>query len=306
MEDNKFVFVKTSETESEKISAPEYSYWRSVFRKFFSSKIAIFMLILMALVLLISFIHPMISKYDHLNNDNINNRATHFLPMSLEHPFGTDDTGRDVFSMVWSGARVSLFIAFTATLITNVIGVIVGMFWGYSKKIDKFMIQIYNVISNIPFVLIVMVMAFVLGAGIWQLILALSITSWIGVAYFIRVQVMIIRDREYNLASRTLGSSTPKIIKHNILPYLVSVIVTLVSRDIPLFISYEVFLGFIGVGLDQSTASLGRIVQEHSLFMQSKPTLFIIPVAVTALISVSLYIVGQTLADASDPRNHMI
>lgn len=306
MEDKRFVFVKTNEAESEKIAAPEYSYWKSVFRKFFSSKVAIFMLILMTAVLLMSFIQPLISQYNHQVNPNINNKATHFLPMSLEHPFGTDDTGRDVFSMVWSGARVSLFIAISATLITNVIGVIVGMFWGYSQKVDKVMIQVYNVISNIPFTLIVMVLAFVLKAGIPQLIFALSVTSWIGTAYFIRVQVMIIRDREYNLASRTLGSSTPKIILHNILPYLVSVLVTSLSRDIPLFISYEVFLGYIGVGLGQQTASLGRIIQEHSLFMQSKPTLFIIPVAVTALISVSLYLVGQTLADASDPKNHMI
>lgn len=306
MEDKRFVFVETSETESEKIAAPEYSYWKSVFRKFFSSKIAIFMLVLMTIVILMSIFYPMISKYNHLDNPNINDRSTHFLPMSLEHPFGTDDTGRDVFAMVWSGARVSLFIAFSATLITNVVGVIVGMFWGYSQKVDKVMIQVYNVISNVPFTLIVMVMAFVLGAGIPQLILALSLTSWVGTAYFIRVQVMIIRDREYNLASRTLGSSTPKIIMHNILPYLVSVLVTSLSRDIPLFISYEVFLGFIGVGLTQETASLGRIIQEHSLYMQSNPTLFVIPVAVTALISVSLYLVGQTLADASDPKNHMI
>lgn len=180
------------------------------------------------------------------------------------------------------------------------------MFWGFSKKVDKVMIQVFNVVANIPFTLIVMVIAFVAGAGIWQLIFALSVTSWIGVAYFIRVQVMIIRDREYNLASRTLGSSTTKIVMHNILPYLISVLVTALSRDIPSFISYEVFLGFIGVGLTQSKASLGRIVQEHSLYMQSAPYLFLIPVFITALISISLYIIGQTLADASDPRNHMV
>ena len=199
-----------------------------------------------------------------------------------------------------------MFIAFSATIITNFIGIIVGMFWGFSKKVDKVMIQVFNVVANIPFTLIVMVIAFVAGAGIWQLIFALSVTSWIGVAYFIRVQVMIIRDREYNLASRTLGSSTTKIVMHNILPYLISVLVTALSRDIPSFISYEVFLGFIGVGLTQSKASLGRIVQEHSLYMQSAPYLFLIPVFITALISISLYIVGQTLADASDPRNHMV
>lgn len=306
MSDNKFKFVKLDKTKSEHIAAPEYSYWGSVFKKFFSSKLAIFMLFIVAIVILMSIIHPMISQYDHKIKPGINNKSLNFLSPSPEHPFGTDDVGRDVFSMVWAGSRVSLFIAFVSTIITNIIGVIVGMFWGFSKKIDKVMIQVYNVVANVPFTLIVMVLSYVLGSGVWQLILALSVTSWIGTAYFVRVQVMIIRDREYNLASKTLGTPTNKIIKNNILPYLVSVLVTLVSRDIPTIISYEVFLGFLGIGLGQETASLGRVVQEHSLFMQAKPFLFVLPVLITALISVSLYIVGQTLADASDPKNHMV
>lgn len=304
--DPRFEFVNVDESISERIAAPEYSYWKSVFRKFFSSKVAIFMMLIVIAILLMAIIHPMFSHYDHLNQQYVNDRSMHFISPNWKYPFGTDDVGRDCFAMLWSGARTSLFIAFSATIITNFIGIIVGMFWGFSKKVDKVMIQVFNVVANIPFTLIVMVIAFVAGAGIWQLIFALSVTSWIGVAYFIRVQVMIIRDREYNLASRTLGSSTTKIVMHNILPYLISVLVTALSRDIPSFISYEVFLGFIGVGLTQSKASLGRIVQEHSLYMQSAPYLFLIPVFITALISISLYIVGQTLADASDPRNHMV
>lgn len=304
--DDLFVPQKADDSESEKINAPKYSYWRSVFRRFFASKPAIIMLIIFGFVLIMSIFHPMISGYDHMEIENINNRSQWFLRPSLQHPFGTDDVGRDLFSMVWSGARTSLFIAFTATAISLIVGVIVGMFWGFSKRVDSVMIQVYNVISNVPYLLIVMVLSFALGSGVWQLIFALSCTSWIETAYFIRVQVMIIRDREYNLASRCLGSSTVKIIKNNILPYLVSVIVTVVSRDVPLYISYEVFLSFIGVGLSEKIASLGRVVQSSSKYMQSAPYLFVIPVFITALISVSLYIVGQNLADASDPKNHMV
>lgn len=304
--EDSFTFYKVDDSVSEVISAPEYSYWKSVFKTFFSSKIAIIMLIVVAAVLLMSFIHPMISGYDNQDMSNINNPSEWFLRPSLKHPFGTDDVGRDLFDMVWAGARTSLFIAIMATVITTVIGTIVGMFWGFSKKVDIVMIEVYNIISNIPFTLIVMIISFTLKAGIWQLIFALSCTSWISTAYFIRVQVMIIRDREYNLASRTLGSSTTKIIFHNILPYLISVLVTSISRDVPHFISYEVFLSFIGVGLTERVASLGRIVQTNAKYMQSAPYMFVLPVFVTALISISLYIVGQTLADASDPRNHMI
>lgn len=291
---------------SEKISAPRYSYWGSVGRRFFSSKVAIVMLVLFGILVLMSIIHPMISHYNHMDMKHINDRSYWFLHPSWEHPFGTDDVGRDMFSMCWAGARTSLFIAFMATLINTVIGVLVGMWWGFSKTVDVVMIEVYNVVSNVPFTLIVMILAYTLGSGVWQLIFALCITSWVGTAYFIRVQVMIRRDREYNLASQTLGSSTWKIIRNNIFPYLISVLVTIISRDIPSYISYEVFLSFIGVGLSQEYASLGRAVETTAKHMQSVPYLFLIPLCITALISASLYIVGQTLADASDPRNHML
>lgn len=304
--DSLFTFERVDESVSEEITAPRYSYWGSVARTFFSSKVAILMLLILGFVIVMSIIHPMISGYDNLDIKHINNRSQWFLRPSFAHPFGTDDVGRDMFAAVWAGARNSLFIAFMATAITSVLGIVVGMIWGFSKKIDVVMIEVYNVISNVPYMLVVMILSYTLGAGVWQLIFALSLTSWVGVAYFIRVQVMIIRDREYNLASRTLGTSTWKMITHNVFPYLISVIVTNISRSIPSFISYEVFLGYIGVGLTQKTTSLGRIVQENAKHMASAPYLFVIPVFITALISVSMYIVGQTLADASDPRNHMI
>lgn len=302
--ENKFRFVELQENAAEHIAAPHYSYWKSVFRRFFSSKVAIVMLIISLAVILMAIIQPLTTNY--VEYANINDHSLRFLDMSLEYPFGTDGHGNNVFDAVWAGTRTSLFISFIVTTITTVIGIVVGMFWGYSKKMDAIMIEIYNMIANVPFTLLVMVLMYVLGSGLWQLIFALSCTSWLGVAYFIRVQVMIIRDREYNLASRCLGTPTSKILVHNILPYLVSVLVTSVSRDIPMYISYEVFLSYLGVGLDRSTPSLGRMVEEYSGYMTSKPHIFWIPVFVCALISISLYIVGQTLADASDPRTHMM
>ncbi len=304
--ENKFQFVELQESAAEHIAAPHYSYWKSVFRRFFSSKVAIVMLIISLAVILISIIQPLTSDYVPNIFPNVNDKSLHYLDPCLEYPFGTDGVGDSVFDVVWSGTRTSLFISFIVTTITTVLGIIVGAFWGYSRKMDFIMLEIYNTIANVPFTLLVMVLMYVLGGGLWQLIFALSCTSWLGVAYFIRVQVMIIRDREYNLASRCLGTPTSKILIHNILPYLISVIVTSVSRDIPSYISYEVFLSYLGVGLNVETASLGRTVQEYSQYMTSKPHIFWIPVFVCALISISLYVVGQTLADASDPRTHMM
>ena len=303
---NKFTFVELEKNASEHISAPNYSYWKSVFRKFFSSKVAIVMLCISLFVILMSIIHPIISGYDPLALPNVNRPEMKMIRPNLQFWFGTDNSGDSLFDAVWLGTRNSLFIAFAATSITTTLGIIVGSFWGYSKKMDVFMIELYNIIANVPFTLLVLVLMYVLGPGIPQLIFALSCTSWLGTAYFIRVQVMIIRDREYNLASRCLGTPTYKVILHNILPYLVSVIVTSVSRDVPSFISYEVFLSFLGMGIGVEDPSLGKMIQSYSTYMVTAGYIFWIPVCISALISVSLYVVGQKLADASDPRTHMI
>lgn len=308
MSDNRFEFVKMEESASEHLSAPRYSYWASVFRKFFSSKVVITMLVISAIIMLFSFIHPLFSHYDPTAQGNINDKTMSFIKPCLEYPFGTDRTGRNMFDAVWASCGNSLSIALIATGVTTTLGVIVGAFWGFSKKLDKIMIEVYNVVANIPFTLVVMVLVYVMGAGKWQLIFALSCTSWLSTAYFIRVQVMIIRDREYNLASKCLGTKTSTIITRNIMPYLTSIIVTSIARDVPNFISYEVFLSFIGIGLDVTEPSLGRMVSDYVQYMQapSASYLFWIPVILCAMISVSLYIVGQALADATDPRTHMI
>lgn len=267
-----------------------------------------FLLVIIIIVFLFAFIQPSVSGYDPMKTPNINNKAMHYIrPFKQSgYLFGTDDKGNSLFNALWAGTKNSLFLAVMATLITEFLGVVIGMFWGFSKKIDAVMIEVYNVLSNIPTTLIAMILVYALGAGMKQLIFALCITTWVSTAYFIRVQVMIIRDREYNLASKCLGTPTYKIILNNVLPYLVSVIITSISRDIPLFISTEVALSYMGVGLSEEIPSLGKMIQQYAPYMTSASYLFWIPVFTAAIVSVSLYIVGQALADASDPRTHML
>lgn len=303
--DERFTFVALDDFASERINSPKYSYWKSVFRKFFSSKIAIFFLVLTLVTLFLSYILPLISGYDPTVQEYINDISHRHLPPSFQYWFGTNNVGDSFFDEVWAGARTSLSLAIIATFITNVIGVIVGAFWGYSRKMDVIMIEVYNIIANVPFTLVVIILSYVLGPGFWQLVFCLCITSWLGMAYSIRIQVMMIRDREYNLASRCLGTPTHKIIQHNVLPFMIPIIVTSISRDVPSFISYEVFLSYLGIGLTEKEVSLGRLISSNSAYMTSAPYLFWIPVSVAAVISISLYIVGQTLADASDPKTHM-
>jgi oligopeptide transport system permease protein len=247
----------------------------------------------------------MFSGYDFMNVDDINDFSKRYNPPSMQEWFGTDKNGMSLFDAVWAGAKTSISISVLATLITTVIGVVVGAIWGTSKKIDRVMLEVYNVITNVPQLLIIMVLSYTFGSGFWNLIFAMCVTGWLNTAYFIRVQVMIMRDREYNLASKTLGTPSMRMIVRNILPYLTSIIVTNVSQSLPAFISYETFLSFLGVGLSADVPSLGKLISEYTNNMSNYPYLFWIPVTVLALVSVSLYIVGQTLADAADPRTHM-
>lgn len=302
---NPFDFATFDENMSEHIEAPRYSYWKSVWRTFFGNKFTVLVAIIMITVVLFALIQPKISGYDPLVAPNINNGSMKFLKPSAEHIFGTDNIGNEVFDAVWAGARNSIVISFICTAINMVVGVAVGALWGFSKRMDRWMIEVYNVISNIPFLLLAMILTYVIGSGFKPLIFTMTCTQWIYVAYFIRTQVMIIRDREYNLASKCLGTRTGTMITKNILPYLISVIMTYVSREIPSLISYEVFLSYLGLGLGTNYASLGRSISQYTSFMNGYPHLFWIPVGVLALISISLYIVGQKLADAADPRTHM-
>ena len=189
--------------------------------------------------------------------------------------------------------------------INMTVGVVIGAIWGFSKKVDAFMVPVYNIIGNIPYILFISVMIMLFAPSFWTMVLALTVTGWLAIAYFIRTQVIIIRDREYNLASKCLGTSTFKIAMKNILPFMTSVIVTQLATEIPSYISYEVFLSYIGMGI--SDMSLGRLIfeSEGAMLTPGWGFEFWSPVVVASIITVVLYVVGQSLGDASDPRTHM-
>lgn len=301
---SKFEFVTLDDHAAEVIDAPVYSYWKSVFRQFVSKKSTVFMLAILIMIVLMSFIYPLFANYDFGDVSGINDFSRRYVWPNGEFWFGTDKNGESLFDGVWYGARNSILISVIATLINTVIGVIVGGIWGVSKTVDKIMIEVYNVVSNIPFLLIIIVLTYSFGAGFWNMIAAFCITGWIGIAYTIRVQILRYRDLDYNLVSRTLGTPTGKIVVKNMLPQLVSVIMTMVSQMLPNYISFEAFLSFFGLGLPVSEPSLGRLISTYSSNLTENGYLFWIPLTTLILVSLPLYIVGQNLADASDPRSH--
>lgn len=307
-----FAHYNHNELETEKITAPRYSYWKSVFRSFFKRKINIIMIAVFVLLILFIYIYPTIFAYDRFANVN-DAAAKHLTPskafkyfgFNLKWIFGSGAYGESTFDSVWSGSRISVSLAFICALINMTIGVLIGAIWGFSKKVDVFMNEVYNIIGNVPYVLFISVMVLILSASFWTMVLALTVTGWLGIAYFMRTQVIIIRDREYNLASRCLGTSLVKISLRNILPFMTSIIVTVAATEIPSYISYEVFLSYIGMGL--SDTSLGKLIYEAESAMVTPGWgwEFWCPVAVASIITVVLYVVGQNLGDASDPRTHM-
>ena len=288
-----FAPVDHSNLESEKITAPRYSYWHSVFRVFFKKKINIIILSILALLIAVTYIYPVFVEYDKFGNI-MDGTTKHLSPsaaierlgFSIHWILGTGAAVQSTFDAVWFGSRISISLAFICAAINLTVGVIVGSIWGFSKKVDVFMQEIYNILANIPYILLISVMIMLLKAGFWTM-------------------VVIIRDREYNLASRCLGTSTLKIAMKNILPFMTSVIVTLAATEIPSYISYEVFLAYIGMGM--SDMSLGRLIYESESAMLTPGWQFEFwsPVVVASIITIVLYVVGQNLGDASDPRTHM-
>ncbi|MGT2959451.1 peptide ABC transporter permease [Streptococcus bovimastitidis] len=304
IDQSKFEFVELDSYASEVIDAPAYSYWKSVFRQFFARKSTILMLVILIAIILMSFIYPIFAHYDFNDVSNINDFSKRYISPNSEFWFGTDKNGQSLFDGVWYGARNSILISVIATIINMILGVVIGGLWGVSKTVDKVMIEVYNVISNLPQMLIIIVLTYSIGAGFWNLIFAFCVTGWIGIAYSVRVQVLRYRDLEYNLASQTLGTPTWKIVTKNLLPQLVSVIVSMVSLLLPAYISSEAFLSFFGLGLPLSEPSLGRLISNYSSNLTTNAYLFWIPLTTLILVSLPLYIVGQNLADASDPRTH--
>ena len=304
-----FSFAPFDEEEAEQTGASNYSYWRSTLHAFSKNKVAMFLLVLMLSIVIFPFIQPMLpGQYDAFAvNNGANGLPLKNKQPSAEHWLGTNSIGQDLWARLWSGTRTSLFIGLACALIEAAVGILMGVLWGYVRKLDVLFTEIYNVLDNIPSTIILILVSFILKPGVGTIIFAMSITGWIGMARFIRNQILIIRDRDYNIASRCLGTSTWRIIVKNLLPYLVSVIMLRVALSIPGAIGSEVFITSIGLGLPATVPSLGNLINEGRKLMMS-PNLryqLIYPTMILSIVTISFYMIGNAFSDAADPKNHI-
>lgn len=308
-DDELFEFAGFDEAAAEKTGYSNYSYWRSTIQVFLKNRVAVSLLILIGAILLFTFVQPILPgqrSATQIFNDASGMQIRNLTPNG-DFLFGTNSIGQDLWSRVWSGTRTSLLIGFAVALTEAVLGILMGVMWGYIRKLDRLFTEIYNVLDNIPQTVVLILFSYILRPSVSTLVIAMCLTGWLDMARFIRNQIVIIRDRDYNLASRCLGTPTRRIILRNLLPYLVSVIMMRMALAIPAAIGNEVFLTYIGLGLPVSIPSLGNLINDGRVLMTSEALRYqlFFPAIVLSVVTISFYIIGNAFADASDPKNHV-
>lgn len=319
-------------SKSEEISKPSLNYWQDAWLRIKKNKGAIVSIVILGILIIMSLIGPHINEYEYdaqkPSHNNLPPRIPvleniSWLPFDGEltkkngekynayeqkgveeyYWFGTDSLGRDIFTRVWKGTQVSLYIAFLAAAIDMVIGVIYGAVSGFvGGRTDTVMQRITEILVGIPNLVVVILMIILLDPGILSITIALTITGWVGMARVVRAQVLKLKNQEYVLAARTLGLSGGKIIKKHLIPNLAGVIIINTMFTIPNAIFFEAFLSFIGLGLQPPLASLGTLIDDGFKVLQLYPYQMIIPAIVISTIMICFNLLADGLRDALDPK----
>ncbi|MBQ1512179.1 MAG: ABC transporter permease [Erysipelotrichaceae bacterium] len=217
--------------------------------------------------------------------------------------FGTDTQGRDIFTRVWSGTRVSLVIAFAAVLVDIFIGMVYGMVSGFiGGRVDMILQRIAEILNGIPTLVVVTLLGIVLKPGISSIIFALVLTGWIGMERIARAQVLKVKEQEYILASTTLGASKARLIFKEVLPNIFGQVIITSMFSIPSAIFLEAYLSFLGLGVPAPLASLGSLVSDGYKSMTTFPHILIIPVVVLGILMLCFNLFADGLRDAFDPK----
>lgn len=318
----------------EEIIKPSLNFWQDAWLRLRKNKGAVVSIVLITLIVIMAFVGPLISgkgadtqnvKHSNLPPkipvlENVEwlpfdgkmvNKAGKEIDMyevkkvddDTYYWFGTDGLGRDIFTRLWKGTQISLYIALLAAVIDMVIGVAYGAVSGYfGGRLDNIMQRITEVLMGIPNLVIVVLMILVLEPGIISITIALSITGWVSMARVVRAQTLKLKEQEFVLASRTLGNSNAKIIFKHLVPNLAGVIIINTMFTIPSAIFFEAFLSFIGLGLQAPAASLGTLIDDGFKSLLTYPHMLIFPAVTISLIMICFNLMADGLRDALDPK----
>ncbi|MEG2197939.1 MAG: ABC transporter permease [Cellulosilyticaceae bacterium] len=297
--DDMFERLGTEGLSNEDIGQKSITYWADVWRRFRSNKMAIFGLILLVGIILILFIGPSLTG---LNYQRIDATKKNLLPSSA-HWFGTDDLGRDLFTRVCVGGRISIYIGLSCTFVMFVIGSLLGALAGLKGGIvDDIIMRICELIGNLPYLIIVVILSMVMGRSMFSLVFAMSITAWVGTTRMVRGQILQIKEQDYVQAAQALGASTGRIIIKHLLPNTLGIIMVSVTMSIPGFIFSEAFLSYIGLGVRPPETSWGALASAGQMQLMFYPYQLFFPCLLIVLTMLSFHLIGDGLSDALDPK----
>lgn len=299
-----FEHIGSDTHESQAIVRQSMSYWKDAMRRLSKNKVAIACGIYLIVIIILAVLVPMLSKFTisemHLEHKNA---GLFFSVDGHTHIFGTDTMGRDLFVRVWSGARISMFIAFTAVFVNFIVGIIYGGISGYvGGALDNAMMRIIEVINGIPYLIIIILLMMVMPRGIGTIIVAYAAVGWTGMARLVRGQVMTLKEQEYVVAAKTMGVRPIRIIARHLLPNTLSVVIVNITLAIPSAIFTEAFLSFIGLGVPIPLASWGTLANDGVVAFQRYPHLLFLPAIFISLTMLSFNLLGDALRDVFDPR----
>lgn len=241
-------------------------------------------------------------KYDQYKQVEIENPNLEPKPTSVYHWFGSDYLGRDLWTRLWRGLRVSFLISLIAMAVNIFVGIVYGAVSGYyGGWTDLIMQRIIEILGGVPYLVIVILFVFYYGPGIVPLALAMCMTGWIGMSRMIRAQFLKYKEMEYVLASRTLGASDRTLIFRHILPNAIGIIITMAALEIPGAIFSESFLAYIGLGIQAPESSIGVLLADGQKVLLEHPHLTVFPSIVISVMMIAFNLMGNGLRDAFDP-----
>jgi oligopeptide transport system permease protein len=280
--------------------------WFDAGRRLRGNRAALAAVAVVGLLVLAALLGPLVSPFalDHVDW-TLDPLAS---PPSLAngHWFGTDSNGRDLFVRVWSGTRVSLLVALLATAVSVVIGVVWGATAGYlGGRVDGWMMRVVDLLYALPYMFFVIILTVVFGRSLWLIFLAIGAVGWLTMARIVRGQALALRQREFVAAAVTLGLPAHRIIARHIVPNVLGTVIVYATLTVPQVILFESFLSFLGLGVQEPLTSLGRLVAEGALEMETAPWQLLAPSAVLATLLLALNFLGDGLRDALDPRSRL-
>jgi oligopeptide transport system permease protein len=275
------------------------SYKKDAWLRFSAQKGAMLALGTLLILILLGIFGPLFSGYSyseiHLEWKN--------TPPGAKFWFGSDELGRDLFTRVWWGARISLFIGVAAAFIDMILGVLWGSIAAHSsQKIEEIMMRIADILYAIPYLLVVILLTVIRGTGIGTILIAITFTGWINMARIVRGQVLQIKELDYILAAKAIGASRSRILFRHLIPNAMGPIIATMTLTIPTAIFTEAFLSFMGLGIQAPAASWGVMVNDGLSAMRYYPWRLFFPAVMITITMTCFNLIGNALRDALDPR----